>query len=201
MLTLYHAPQSRSSRMIWLLEELGADYDIAYVDIPRMDGSGGRDLRNPHPDKKVPALVHDGALVTESAAIALYLTDLFPKAGIGPKIGDPTRGLYLTWLAYYAGVIEPVLTFSFLGLGDHEGLTRTFRGRAEMERRILDGLAANDYIAGPRFSAADVLITSIGHWARDMLPKDKGVDAYLEKCGSRPALKAAGLKDAKPAQA
>lgn len=201
MLTLYHAPQSRSSRMIWLLEELGADYDIAYTDVPRMDGSGAPDPKNPHPDKKVPALVHDGALVTESAAIALYLTDLFPEAGIGAKIGDANRGLYLTWLAYYAGVIEPVLTFAFLGLGDHEGLGRTFRGRAEMERRILDGLAANEYIAGPRFSAADILVASIGHWARDMLPKDAAVDAWLEKCGARPAFKAAGLKDAAPVQA
>jgi glutathione S-transferase len=100
MLTLHHAPQSRSSRILWLLEELGADYDIVYTNIPRMDGSGGPDPANPHPDKKVPALVHDGRLVTESVAIALYLTDLFPKAGMGPAVGGPDRGAYLTWLAY-----------------------------------------------------------------------------------------------------
>lgn len=96
MLTLFHSLQSRSSRMIWLLEELGADYEIRYVDIPKMDGSGRPAPANPHPDKKVPALAHDGALVTESAAICLYLTDLHPDAGVGPGVGDPQRGAYLS---------------------------------------------------------------------------------------------------------
>lgn len=201
MLTLYHSPQSRSSRMIWLLEELGADYQIAYVEVPRADGTGKPDPRNPHPDKKVPALVHDGALITESVAIMLYLTDLIPEAGLGPKIGDPDRGAYLTWLAYYAGVIEPVLTFSFLGLGDNEGLARTFRGRTEMNSRIVTALDGNDYIVGSRFSAADILIASIGHWARDMLPSGDVMDAYLKRCGDRPALMRAGQKDAVPVQA
>lgn len=60
MLTLIHAPLSRSSRIIWLLEELGAEYEIRYVDIRRWDGSGGPDENNPHPHKQVPALLHDG---------------------------------------------------------------------------------------------------------------------------------------------
>ena len=100
MLTLYHAPQSRSSRIVWLLEELEAPYALHITDIPRMDGSGKPDPSNPHPDKKVPAIVDDGVLVTESAAICLYLTDKFPAKGIGPVVGDPLRGPYLTWLAY-----------------------------------------------------------------------------------------------------
>ena len=201
MLTLFHSPQSRSSRMIWLLEELGADYEIAYVEIPRADGTGAPDPRNPHPDKKVPALVHDGALITESAAIMLYLTDLFPDAGLGPQVGDPERGPYLTWLAYYAGVIEPVLTFAFLGLGDNEGLVRTFRGQAEMNARVLAALDGKDYLLGSGFSAADILIASIGHWARDMLPQGEIMDAYLARCGARPALARSMSKDAVPVQA
>src|SRR5437773_9857024 len=118
MLKLFHAPQSRSSRIVWLLEELGADYEIAYMNIPRMDGSGGSDPSNPHPYKKVPALIHDGALITESIAIILYLTDLHPEAKLGPRIGDPKRGPYLPWLAYYAGVVEPVVTLDFCKLGE-----------------------------------------------------------------------------------
>ena len=73
MLTLFHSPQSRSTRFLWLLEELGAEYEVEYVTIPRMDGSGAPDPKNPHPEKKVPALLHDGHLVTESVAVALYL--------------------------------------------------------------------------------------------------------------------------------
>ena len=92
MLTLFHAPWSRSSRLVWLLEEIGAGYEICYCDIPRMDGSGARDPRNPHPDGKVPALLHDDVLVTESAAVALYLTDLFPEAGLGAHRSDRRSG-------------------------------------------------------------------------------------------------------------
>ena len=114
MLTLYHAPRSRSFRTLWLLEEIGAPYELKVVNIRRGDGSGAADASNPHPLGKVPALVHDGRLVFETSAIALYLTDLFPQAGLGPKIGDNERGAYLSWLAYYSGVFEPSLTAKFL---------------------------------------------------------------------------------------
>lgn len=94
MLKLFHNPDSRSSRFIWLLEELGIDYELNYTDIPRWSGKGAPDPANPHPDKRVPALLHDGQLVTESAAIALYLTDTFfqPPASAqksGHETGPP----------------------------------------------------------------------------------------------------------------
>ena len=100
MLTLYHSPQTRSSRIIWLLEEADAEYEIKYVTIPRMDGTGGPDPKNPHPDKKVPLLVHEGEMIWESAAIALYVADLFPNARLAPRPGEKGRGTYVSWLAY-----------------------------------------------------------------------------------------------------
>jgi len=195
MLTLYHAPQSRSSRIVWLLEELGAPYEIRITDIPRPDGTGAPDPANPHPDQKVPALVDDGAVITESAAIVLYLTDKFPAAGIGPVVGDPLRGAYLTWLAYYAGVIEPVVTFEFAQLGNHPALQRTFRGRAETDARVLAALRAGPYVLGERFSGADILVASLGQFVRTMLPADPVVDAYLTRVAARPALARAQEKD------
>ena len=198
MLTLFHTPRSRSSRIIWLLEELGTDYRIRYVDIPRMDGSGRADAANPHPDKKVPALAHGDALVTESAAICLYLTDLHPEAGIGPVVGDPKRGSYLTWLAYYAGVIEPVVTIEFAELGTHPMLARTFRGLKEMHQRVLVALESSPFLLGRSFSAADVLLGSLGHFARRLLPAGDPVDAYLARMNARPALARAMEKDARP---
>jgi glutathione S-transferase len=196
MLTLYHAPLSRSSRIIWLLEELGAPYAIKITNIPRMDGTGAPDPDNPHPDKKVPALVDDRVLITESIAIVQYLADKFPAAGLAPPIGDPTRGPYLTWLAYYAGVIEPVVGLAFAGLGDNATLQRMFRDRAAMDRRILAGLEAGPYLLGAQFSGADILVASLGQFMRGMLPPGGLVDAYLERCGTRPAVTRALAKDA-----
>ena len=196
MLTLHHAPQSRSSRIVWMLEEVGADYRLVITDIPRMDGSGAADPGNPHPDKKVPALVHDGALVTESIAIIQYLADLHPQAKLAPPIGDPARGPYLTWLAYYAGVVEPVVNFQFAGLSDNPVLQRTFRDGAAMQRRLAAALDANPYLLGDRFTAADLLYASLGHYMRDVLPPGPRVDEYLQRCGSRPALARATAKDA-----
>jgi glutathione S-transferase len=195
MLTLYHAPQSRSSRIVWLLEELEAPYELKIVDIPRMDGSGKPDPSNPHPDKKVPAIVDDGALVTESAAICLYLTDKFPAKGIGPIVGDPLRGPYLSWLVYNAGVIEMVMHMEFCGLMDIPALRRTFRGREEVDARILAALTAGPYLLGERFSAVDALIGSTGMWMRQMMPNGKVVDDYLARLAARPALARANAKD------
>ena len=100
MITLYHAPQSRSSRMIWLLEEIGAPYEIRPVSIFRpMTGEGDPDPGNPHPDQRVPAIAHDGNLAAESVAIVLYLTEAFPQAGLGPLPGDPQRGAGVVYAA------------------------------------------------------------------------------------------------------
>jgi glutathione S-transferase len=195
MMVLHHAPQSRSSRIIWLLEELGAEYVLRITDIPRMDGKGAPDPANPHPDKKVPALVDDGVLVTESIAIVQYLTDKFPKAKIGPAVGDPERGPYLTWLAYYAGVIEPIISFQFAGLADNEVLHRTFRDRAAIDRRVLAALESGPYLLGENFSAADILIASMGQFERTLLPGGAVVDSYLARCNARPALARAMAKD------
>src|SRR5579875_579476 len=114
MLKLYHSPQTRSSRMIWLLEEIGAPYEIEYMNV-RAEGGLPESYRAIHYLKKVPALEHDGEIVTESAAIALYLSDAFPSAGLGPRVGEKGRGAYLSWLAYYAGVIEPALMVKAVG--------------------------------------------------------------------------------------
>ena len=118
MVTLYHLPQSRSSRFIWLLEELATPYEVRLVPMRRRDGSGQDPdprYRTIHPHGKVPAITHNGVTVFESAAIALYLSDEFPAAGLGVPIGHPLRGPLLTWLAYYAGVMEPAFVGKALG--------------------------------------------------------------------------------------
>lgn len=198
MLTLYHSPMSRSSRIIWLLEELGEPYAIEYVTIRRPDGSGAPDPRNPHPDKKVPALLHDDVLVTESAAICLHLSDSFPKAKLGPEIGDPRRAAYLTWLFYYAGVVEPVLTAKFKGHTESDPDDR--RAYEAMSARLRGALREGPHLLGERFSTADILLESAFQWGRAMLPQGPEIDAYLGRLATRPARLRAFAKDAAPAR-
>ncbi|MDR3508279.1 MAG: glutathione S-transferase family protein [Caulobacteraceae bacterium] len=193
MLILYHAPRSRSSRFVWLLEEIAEPYEIAYVTIPRMDGGGAPDASNPHPDKKVPALVHDDELVTESAAIALYLSDAFP-AKVGPAVGEPGRGAFLTWLAFYAGVMEPAITAKWRGQTDAD--PQAAAGYDAMERRLRAALATGPYLLGEAFSAADVLVSSGFHFARELMPMGAEFDAYLARIAARPAFQRAAAKDA-----
>ncbi|OJU17952.1 MAG: glutathione S-transferase [Sphingomonas sp. 66-10] len=186
MITLYHAPQTRSSRMIWLLEELGVPYEIRPVSIFRpMTGEGSGDAANPHPDKKVPAIDHDGVVVAESLAIVLYLLDAFPEAGLAPVQGDPRRGDYLTWTAWYVAELEPAL---FAGLaGEIAGAPMKQRGHDAVVQRLRTALARGPYVMGNRFPGADFLISSALAFGRHAFPADETIDAYIERCRTRPA--------------
>jgi glutathione S-transferase len=196
MITLYHAPQSRSSRMIWLLEELGASYEIHPVSIFRpMAGTGSSDPANPHPDQQVPAIVHDGELVAESVGILLYLTDAFPEAGLGPVAGAPGRGAYLTWLTWYAASMEPAM-FASMG-GELADSPMKQRGHDAVVKRIEGALAKGPYLMGENFSAADLLVASAINFARKAFPESAAIDAYVARCEARPAAtRALALDDA-----
>ena len=191
MLKLYHSPQSRSSRFIWMLEELGQPYEIEYVTIQRGDGTGAPDPKNPNPRGKVPTLEHDGRVVVESGAIALYLTDAFPEAGLAPKVGDPDRGEYLGWLFFYCTEVESGMILKFLEVTSpmmariYDPMFARFEGR----------LKTSPYIAGERFTAADVLFASAVQWGANMLPKSEVLDAYLARLIERPAYKRALEKE------
>jgi glutathione S-transferase len=200
MLTLYHAPNSRSTRIVTLLDELGAECDIRIVTIPRRDGSGGPDPKNPHPEKKVPYLVHDGTGVRESAAIVLYLTDLFPQAGLGPLPGDPRRGAYLSWLFWYAGVAEPVYVLSFAGV-QHPMLNATFRGIAEVTARLEEALSRGPWLLGESYSAADLLVHSPFAWFPEGTPDVPAIRDWVARCQGRPAVARTAEFDRKAAPA
>jgi glutathione S-transferase len=196
MITLYHAPQSRSSRMIWLLEELDTPYRIQPVSIFRpMTGAGSPDPANPHPDKQVPAIDHDGVFVAESVAIVLYLTDAFPKAGAGPVIGDPRRGAYLTWLAWYAAALEPAMFASMSG--ELAGAPMKQRNYDAVIGRLENTLSRSPYLMGEAFSGVDLLVGSAITFGRHAFPQSDVLDAYVARCKARPAaLRAIALDEA-----
>jgi len=196
MMTLYHAPRSRSFRTLWLLEEIGKPFELKLVGIRRGDGSGARDPANPHPLGKVPALVHDGKLVFETSAITLYLTDLFPEAGLGPRVGDENRGAYLSWLAYYGGVFEPSLTAKFLKI-EHVYGTFGWGPFQEVLEHLGRTLEAGPYLLGENFSAADIVYGGSLPllMSRGMVPETEAFKAYAARVTSRPAVARAQARD------
>lgn len=193
MLTLFHAPQSRSSRLVWLVEELQADCQIEYCDIRRNDGSGAPDPKNPHPDGKVPALLHDGVLVTESAAVALYLNGLYPQANLGFPADAPEQGALLTWMFWATGELEPALWSRMTGETETSPQARA-RYDAAMTR-LLEALWVGPYLMGERFTLADVLIGSALGWARSALPDSPVFDAYAARLAERPGRIRADARD------
>jgi glutathione S-transferase len=197
MITLFHAPQSRSGRLVWLMEEIGQPYTLHYCDIVRNDGSGRRDPGNPHPDGKVPAMLHDGVLITESLAIALHVTDLFPEARLGAPVGSPARGVYVTWLAWTAGELEPALWSMISGAAQNDPKA-TARFEAVI-RRLIGALEQGPYLMGEAFSAVDVMVASALAWGYAHTPANPLIEAYLERIQTRPAGSRAREKDALPA--
>ncbi|MDO5647103.1 glutathione S-transferase family protein [Paracoccus sp. (in: a-proteobacteria)] len=186
MLTLFHAPGTRSTSMVQLLLELGAadQVQIELVTIPRRDGSGGADAKNPHPEKKVPFLTDGHDSVRERSAITLYLTDRFPARNLGRAVGDPQRGEYLSWLFWYQGVLEPLAMLRFAGL-DHPVLKDTYRDYDTAIAKLDDVLRAQPYLLGDDFSAADLVISGLFAWMGDHAGTTDAIKAWITRCTDR----------------
>ncbi|OCW58446.1 glutathione S-transferase family protein [Hoeflea olei] len=189
MLTLYHSPMSRSTRVVRLLDEMNLldAVEIRQVSIQRADGSGGRDAANPHPEGKVPLLVHDGVEIRETGAILLYLTDLFPDRGLGVPVGDALRGRYLSWLFWYGDVLEPVLIHSYAKL-EHPALSATFRGYDEAMAALAGPLRQGPWLLGERFTAADILCASPFAWMPSFMPEIPEIRDWFDRCQASPAV-------------
>ena len=198
----YHAPQTRSASIRWLFEELGSPpHELKVLNMKRGEHKAPEYLAI-NPMGKVPAIIHGDTVVTEAAAIALYLADLFPEAGLAPPIGDPARGTYLRWIVFNQAAVEPAVTdfslkrepgpASMLSYGTYEATMETLAG----------ALAKGPYILGDRFSAADVVVGSGVRWMSmfKLIPERREFTGYVERLTNRPALKRAVAADAELAQ-
>ncbi|HET9680359.1 MAG TPA: glutathione S-transferase family protein [Gammaproteobacteria bacterium] len=193
----YHWSRSRSTMVRALLEELNADYTLHLVNI-EADEQHTTEYRAINPMGKVPAIVHDGALVTEVPAIYIYLADLFPEAGMAPTIGDAMRGPYLRWLVFYGSCFEPALLDRTLereppprvaaGYGDYDSVIKT----------LTDQLQRSPYLLGEWFTAADVLWGRALYWATSLklIEEQPVIRNYIDRVMGRPAIKRALKKDA-----
>ncbi len=218
MITLYTNPNSRGRIVRWMLEEIGCAYDTVVLDYEKSSESdrwGGAALARPdaaganvlhtrffqelNPIGKVPAIVHEGDTVTESAAICAYLADTFPEAKLAPMPHE--RAAYYRWLFFAAGPLEQAVTNRRAGFVP-EPEQEFFLGYGNYDRTVDQlemAVKANPYIAGERFSAADVYVGSHIGWglALQTLPPRQAFLDYVNKLVSREAYQRAVAKDNK----
>ncbi len=197
-LTLYHSPWSRSVGIRWLLEELCVPYRVQFVDVGATKGVD-ESYRKIQPHKKVPALVHNERVVTERAAIAMYLTEIFPEAGLAPAMGDPWRPAYLTMLVYCDAVFDPCVNARVRGLV-HGPSDYSFGAYDDVIANLEARLSQHPYAAGPNFTAADTqLASSLGFTMNvlNAIPRKACFDEYLARVAQRPAYVRAQALDAK----
>lgn len=215
-MTFYTNPISRGRMVRWMLEEVGCIYESVVMDYQltsQSDRWGGAALEMPNaaidddprvgffrdvnPMAKIPALVHNGQTITETAAICAYLADAFPGAGLAPAPAE--RAAYYRWLFFAAGPVEQAVTnqrAGFTPTADQEfffGYGSFERTVDQLERAVL----AHPYIAGERFTAADVYVGSHIGWGLGLntLPPRPAFLAYAQKLMSRDAYKQAVAKD------
>ena len=178
-----------------MLEELGRPYRTEIVAYgPPMKAPAYRQI---NPMGKVPALVHGAAVVTECAAICAYLADAFPAAGLAPPLAE--RAAYYRWLFFAAGPVEAAIFAKSVGFE----LTPEQRGRAGFGSiaSVMDTLeaavGASPFLAGDRFSAADVYAGSQIGWGLQfgMLERRSAFEAYWRRVSDREAYRRAKVLD------
>ncbi|GED21810.1 glutathione S-transferase family protein [Halomonas halmophila] len=186
-LVFYTNPLSRSSIVHWMLEEVGADYRMEVLEF-------GDAMKSPaylaiNPMGKVPAIRHGDTVVTEAAAICAYLADAFPEAGLAPAPAE--RGEYYRWLFFAAGPLEAAVSLKGCGFQPTPEQERMLGfGRLEQVLETLEGAVdGKEYIAGNRFSAADVYVASHLSWGMQFgtIEKRPAFEAYCRGLETRTA--------------
>ncbi len=188
-LVFYHNPMSRGRIVHWMLEEVGTPYEVRLLDFERGEHKAPDFLRI-NPMGKIPAIVHRGTVVTETAAICAYLADAFPAAGLAPPADSAARGKYYRWLFFASGCVEPAIVDRLferpappqpgvIGYGTYE----------QTLDALENAIAPGPFLLGETFSAADVYVASSVGWAMmtKAIEPRAAFEAYHERCTARPA--------------
>ena len=198
-IVFYTNPMSRGRIVRWMLEEVGQPYRTELLDY-------GTTMKAPaylaiNPMGKVPAIRHGAAVVTESAAICAYLADAFPEAGLAPAPGTPAAAAYYRWLFFAAGPVEAAIVNRSMGFevpADKKAMAG-YGSFDDVMNAIERAVGASDYVAGDRFTAADVYFGAQIGWGLQFGTIDKrpAFESYWARLADRPAaVRARELDDA-----
>jgi glutathione S-transferase len=186
-LVFYTNPMSRGRIVRWMLEEVGQLYRTEILGYA--DSMKAAAYLAVNPMGKVPAIKHGDTVVTEGAAICAYLADAFPEAGLAPPLKD--RGDYYRWLFFAAGPIEAAVTAKSLGFQPKPEQERMagFGSLAHVMDALETAVAGREFIAGGKFSAADVYVGSQIGWGMQFgtLEKRPAFEAYWNGLFNRAA--------------
>jgi glutathione S-transferase len=196
MITLYHHPFSRAAGTVWALEEIGQPYELKFVDMPK-GAHKAPEILALNPMGKLPILTDGDAVVTEAAAICLYLADRYASGRLAPPLDDPRRATYLRWALFAPSVIEPgsmakLSKWEFkpgqAGWGDYESMVKAME----------TALHGRDFILGDTFSMADVVFGgTLRYMLRFKMLEERPVfTAYADRLAQRPGLQRADARNA-----
>ncbi len=195
-IVLYHHPFSRAAGVLWMLEEVGVPYELRFVDLMKGEQKSPAIVALNRMGK-LPILTDGDAVVTEGAAIGLYLADRYAPGRLAPAVDDPARATYLRWSLFAPSVVEPgamakaggwTFKASQAGWGDYDAMLGAMEG----------ALADGEYLLGERFSMADVIFGgTVRYMLRFKMIEARPVfTAYAERLDARPALQRADAKNA-----
>ncbi len=192
-ITFYTNPQSRGQIVHWLLEELGVPYDTEWIEY-------GEQMKSPdylavNPMGKVPAIKHRNAVVTEGAAICIYLAVSYPEKGLVPALGDPRLADFYRWMLFAAGPLEMAMTTKSNAWSVAEEQRRSvgFGSYEEALSAIEGALVVGPFICGEQFTAVDVYLGSTLNWGMlfGTVEKRPAFEEYASRLQSRAAAKRA----------
>ena len=186
-LTLYYAPRTRSFSVLWLLEELGEEYRLESFDL-----AAGRhkqaDYLALNPMGKVPIVVDRGIPVSELGAIAIYICDRYPGAGLGPAIEDPQRPAYLRWTFFSSAIMEPAFGQKMFN-SEIPPVSAAWGSFDQMLEVVTQAVSESPWLLGDNFSSADILVGSNLRIGRmfGIIPDEGSIQEYLSRLEQREA--------------
>jgi glutathione S-transferase len=183
---IYHAAGTRSTRILWALEEIGTPYEITRV----TDRRTSEEHLQRHPLGRVPVLeFDDGTLLFESGAICLQLADLNPSADLIPAVGSTERGLVYQWTFFGVTQVESVVFPWHRAHREDRDETEHATAFEPIGAALRRNLAEHPWIAGDSFTVADIMVASIlGNTRRlGLLTDDDPISEYVDRALARPA--------------
>ena len=188
-LTLYYAVPSRGMGVHWMLEEIGEPYEKVVLSLDREEHKTPEFLAI-NPMGRVPVLTHGEVVVTETAAIVMYLAEAFPSANLGTGVDSLDRGSFLRWMFFAPVSAEPSIMWESLGKVTAESDYLPFADVETVATTMAEAVREKAFVVGDRFSAADVMLGTTIMWGTKLmpvLPMLPELLEYWERLEQRPA--------------